>query len=45
MNLSKAFYCISLDLLIAKLAAFGLNRNLVRYIYTYLEKKESNVFV
>ena len=43
MDLSKAF--IPYDLLIAKLDAYGFNRNLVRYIYSYLEERNQCVCV
>ena len=36
MDLSKAFDCIPHDLLLAKLAAYGVNENLLCYIYSYL---------
>ena len=32
------FYYIPHDLLISKLDAYGFNRNVVRYVYSYLEK-------
>ena len=35
MDLSKAFDCIPQDLLIAKLSAYGLNGNALKYTYTY----------
>ena len=41
MDFSKAFGSISHELLIIKLDAYGFNRNLVRYIYSYL-KNENN---
>ena len=34
-NLSKAFDCIPHDLLVAKLGAYGFNRDTVAYIYSY----------
>ena len=36
-NLSKAFDCIPHNLLIAKLSAYGLNSDLLSYIYSYLK--------
>ena len=37
MDLSKAFDCIPYDLLIAKLDSYGLDRNLLKYINSYLD--------
>ena len=37
MDLSKAFNCIPHDLLIAKLSAYGLHDNALKYLYTYLK--------
>ena len=36
MDLSKAFDCIPHDLLLAKLAAYGVDENFLCYIYSYL---------
>ena len=36
-DLSKAFDCISYDLLIAKLSAYGLNSDSLCYIHSYLK--------
>ena len=36
MDLSKAFDCAPHDLLLAKLAAYGVDENLLCYIYSYL---------
>ena len=36
MDLSKAFDCIPHDLLLAKLAAYGVEETLLCYIYSYL---------
>ena len=35
-DLSKAFYCLSHKLLIAKLAAYGFSRSALKLMYTYL---------
>ena len=40
MDLSKAFGCIPHDLLIAKLPAFEVNGNALKYIYTYLKNRK-----
>ena len=36
MDLSKAFDCVPHDLLLAKLAAYGVDENFLCYIYSYL---------
>ena len=36
-DLSKAFYCIPHDLLIAKLSAYSLNSDSLCYFYSYLK--------
>ena len=41
MDLSKAFDCVSLDLLIAKLAAYSVDENLLMYIYSYFPIESS----
>ena len=43
MDLSKAFDCISHDLLIAKLNAYGLSENAILYIYSYLKERQQCV--
>ena len=36
MDLSKAFDCVPYDLLLAKLAAYGVDESFLCYIYSYL---------
>ena len=43
MNLSKAFDCVPHDLLIAKLAAYSVDENLLMYIYSYLSNRKQCV--
>ena len=45
MDLSKAFDCVSLDLLIAKLAAYSVDENLLMYIYSYLSNRKQCVLI
>ena len=40
MDLSKAFDCIPHELVIAKLAAYGFDKNMIRYIYSYLKSRK-----
>lgn len=39
MDLSKAFDCIDHELLIAKLSAYGLNHNSLKYLKCYLSNR------
>ena len=43
MDLSKAFNCLSHELLIAKLDAYGLNENTVKLVYSYLTNRTQSV--
>ena len=43
MDLSKAIDCIPHDLLLAKLAAYGVDENLLCYIYSYLLNRKQCV--
>ena len=45
MDLSKALECISHDLVIAKLAAYGFDKNMICYIYSYLKSRKQCVIV
>ena len=45
MDLSKAFDCLPRDLLIAKLDNYGLDRNLLKCINSYLDNREQCVRV
>ena len=39
-DLSKAFYCLSHDLLIAKLEAYGFDKSALKFIYDYLKGRK-----
>ena len=45
MDLSKAFDCLSNDLIIAKLAAYGLGDGALQIIYSYLKNRKQSVKV
>ena len=45
MDLSKAFDCIPHDLIIAKLAAYGFDKNMICYIYSYLNSRKQCVSI
>ena len=41
MILSKAFDCIPYDFVIAKLAAYGFDKNMICHIYSHLKKQKA----
>ena len=43
MNLSKAFRCLSHELFIAKLDAYGFDENTIRLVYSYLKNRKQSV--
>ena len=45
MDLSKAFDCIPLYLVIAKLAAYGFDKNMISHVYSYLKSRKQCVNV
>ena len=45
MDLSKAFDCIPHGLVTAKLAAYGFDKNMICYIYSYLKSRKQCVSV
>ena len=45
MDLSKAFDCLSHELLVAKLEAYGFSRNALTFIHSYLYKRKQRVKV
>ena len=45
LNLSKDFDCIPHDLVIAKLAAYGFDKKVICYIYSYLKSRKQCVSV
>ena len=45
MDLPKAFDCIPHDLAVAKLGAYGFNKKMICYIYSYLKSRKECVSV
>ena len=45
MDLSKAFYCISRDLIIAKLAAYGLDDTALKLIFSHIVNRKQCVHI
>ena len=43
MDLSKAFDCVPHDLLLAKLAAYGVDKSFLCYIYSFLLNRKQCV--
>ena len=43
MDLSKVFDCISHDLLVAKLHAYGLSMDVITLIYSYMKRRKQGV--
>ena len=39
-DLSKAFDCLSHDLMIAKLEAYGFDKNALKFVYSYLKNRK-----
>ena len=42
-DLSKMFYCIPHDLVIAKLSAYGFDTNALKFIHNYLSNRKQSV--
>ena len=45
MDLSKAFDCIPHDFLLAKLAVYGIDDNLIVYIHSYLQNRKQCICI
>ena len=45
MDLSKAFYCLNHELLIAKLSAYGFSRSALKSVHSYLNQRQQRVKV
>ena len=43
MDLSKAYYCLSHDLLVANIAAYGFINKSLKLLYSYLSDREQGV--
>ena len=43
MDLSKAFDCIPHDLLAAKLHAYGFSKDVIKFIYLYVNRRKQGV--
>ena len=43
MDLSKAFDCIPHEFLIAKLHAYGFNKKVLTFLYSYLKRRKESV--
>ena len=43
MDLSKAYHCVNYELIIAKLAAYGLKEGILKMIQNYLSKRKQRV--
>ena len=45
MDLSKAFYCISHDMLIEKFPVYGFRETTLKHIFTYLKNRRHCVYL